>query len=177
MVVHLRGSLQISRTWFSSKNLKNESITWWKKKMLRFQFQFFTLQGTITCPIPAGTFESMIFLCPRVEYVIVPWMFFQLIEVVKGPRDPGSPKLRMVSWNLNTSHFGGDKKKHHLKKCFCWLTKLFFFGVLEFNCAFFFDSGVLWLFLSQRLRAGLHPQLLGWSFEVVEVAMWDPGDR
>ena len=24
------------------------------------------------------------------------------------PRDPGSPKLRMVSWNLNTLRFGGD---------------------------------------------------------------------
>ena len=24
------------------------------------------------------------------------------------PRDPGSPKLRMVSWNLNTFRFGGD---------------------------------------------------------------------
>ena len=24
------------------------------------------------------------------------------------PRDPGSPKLRMVSWNLNTMRFGGD---------------------------------------------------------------------
>ena len=24
------------------------------------------------------------------------------------PKDPGSPKLRMVSWNLNTLRFGGD---------------------------------------------------------------------
>ena len=33
MVVQLRGSLQTCRTWFSSKNQKNESesITWWKK--------------------------------------------------------------------------------------------------------------------------------------------------
>ena len=27
---------------------------------------------------------------------------------VQIPRDPGSPKLRMVSWNLNTWRFGGD---------------------------------------------------------------------
>ena len=25
------------------------------------------------------------------------------------PRDPGSPKLRMVSWKLNTMRFGGDE--------------------------------------------------------------------
>ena len=29
-----------------------------------------------------------------------------------GPRDPGSPKLRMVSCNLNTLLFGGDNYTH-----------------------------------------------------------------
>ena len=33
------------------------------------------------------------------------------------PRDPGSPKLRMVSWNLNTMRFEGDwtPLAHHLR--------------------------------------------------------------
>ena len=30
------------------------------------------------------------------------------LHVACCPRDPGSPKLRMVSWNLNTLRFGGD---------------------------------------------------------------------
>ena len=39
------------------------------------------------------------------------WLFF-------CPRDPGSPKLRMVSWNLNTLRFGGDctPLAHHLTR-------------------------------------------------------------
>ena len=34
----------------------------------------------------------------------------QILQGVSCPRDPGSPKLRMVSWNLNTMRFGGDWK-------------------------------------------------------------------
>ena len=30
------------------------------------------------------------------------------LVLILFPRDPGSPKLRMVFWNLNTMRFGGD---------------------------------------------------------------------
>ena len=178
MVVQLRGSLQTCRSWDSPQRIRrmnlNQSPDEKRFYVVIAILLFVTLQGTITYPIPAGTFESMNFRTfPRVGYVIVPWMFFQLIEVVKGPRDPISfweflmePKY-LAFWRWL-------KKKNTIwKKCFCWLTKLFFFGVLEFDCAFFFDSGVLWP-VFQRLRAGLHPQLLGWFFEVAGVTMWDP---
>jgi len=33
----------------------------------------------------------------------------QMLYEESSPRDPGSPKLRMVSWNLNTMRFGGDE--------------------------------------------------------------------
>ena len=38
-------------------------------------------------------------------------------KVASFPRDPGSPKLRMVSWNLNTLRFGCDYTPlaHHLR--------------------------------------------------------------
>ena len=32
----------------------------------------------------------------------------QILQGVSFPRDPGTPKLRMVLWNLNTMRFGGD---------------------------------------------------------------------
>ena len=151
-----------------------------EKKMLRFQFQFFTLQGTITFPIPAGTFKSMIFLFPRVEYVIVSWMFFQLIEVVKGPRDPGSPKLRMVSWNLNTSHFGGDKKNTIWNKCFVGLTKLlqYFSGCLNSTVPFSLTPGSAPVFVLPFFSEvkSWFSSAVAWmiSNEVAGVTMWDP---
>ena len=34
----------------------------------------------------------------------------QMLYEEPSPRNPGSPKLRMVSWNLNTMRFGGDER-------------------------------------------------------------------
>ena len=36
------------------------------------------------------------------------WVGFYQGMNISIPRDSGSPKLRMVSWNLNTLRFGGD---------------------------------------------------------------------
>ena len=33
---------------------------------------------------------------------------FKPLLKTRAPRDPGSPNLRMVSWNINTMRFGGD---------------------------------------------------------------------
>ena len=64
-------------------------------------------------PSSNGSWEKKTFFA-HVEMVLIFFLLFQNQSSAENkdymltPRDSGSPKLRMVSWNLNTMRFGGD---------------------------------------------------------------------
>ena len=83
---------------------------WWEKTTSR---QALGAPDTSKTSIWAPYMEPPVPSMLADSIMISAWLVNQKFQVPEIPRDPGSPKLRMVSWNLNTMRFGDDRTPLH----------------------------------------------------------------